>query len=133
MSLRFLNGTSCPCFDGYVSVNGICLPCHYSCVTCFDLLTYQCLTCNPSFRYANPNNHSCDCADGTFDNGVNLQCQQCNQRCVTCVDFSSVSCTTCNASQNRWMNPQNSPSSCFCLTHYFDDGATVCSLCDNLC
>jgi hypothetical protein len=65
-----LLSNACPCKDGYVDVNGTCTLCHYSCLTCNGLLPTQCLSCNTTYRYAL--NTTCLCADGSFDNGLNL-------------------------------------------------------------
>jgi hypothetical protein len=79
-SLRILTGNKCPCIDGYADVSGTCLPCIYSCITCIGVAANQCLTCNLTERIASSGStpKSCDCALGTYDDGMNIRCKPCH-------------------------------------------------------
>ncbi len=64
LKFRYLTGTSCMCNFGYIDTglaSGLCLKCHYSCLTCsstliiyniiyLGILSSTCLTCTTSSR-----------------------------------------------------------------------------------
>lgn len=98
-----------------------CIPCDYTCLTCssgHDKST--CLTCNTNYRQL-VNTSQCGCADGRFDDGVNLVCSLCYSTCLTCTRAGAAACKTCNSTLNRLLTNTdiNGLGNCACQPTYY--------------
>ena len=87
----------CAIENGFVMVNGVCLPCDKSCLTCSDITDTSCLTCPDGFllqggQCVNPP-PTCDTANGKVY--INGQCFDCDITCKTCSGVGAGDCTEC--------------------------------------
>lgn len=127
-----ISGTTCVCIDGWVSVAGICQPCHYSCLTCNGVLSTNCVTCNTAVRLYISATFTCPCLNTTYDNSTTQSCQPCHVNCLWCTTSSISSCTSCNPVLFRIMSATN-PGPCICQDGYYDAGVPLCVACDYTC
>ena len=98
-----------------------CQPCHYSCLTCSDSLSTDCLTCQTTRQLTFPN--SCPCKPGFYESSQ--VCTPCNLSCLTCSSLPT-NCTSCHSGSYL------SSNQCVCSSGYYLNGLT-CSPCSNAC
>ncbi|CAD8141976.1 unnamed protein product [Paramecium pentaurelia] len=68
-----LDQGECQCYpSAYLSATN-CIQCNQYCETCFGSLNTQCYTCVSEF-YRSIKKYQCQCIDGYYDDGYNLQC-----------------------------------------------------------
>jgi proprotein convertase subtilisin/kexin type 5 len=128
---RIQLGNICTCTSTYADVtfNGVCTPCHYSCLTCSDGTANGCLSCL-SGRTLTSN--QCLCPTGFYDPGNNVVCQPCHSNCLTCSSGVITGCRSCQSLYYRRLSP--SPTgSCICQDGYFEVGVLTCSQCSQYC
>ena len=91
---RYLAGTSCLCYSNYVDLtsNGVCTPCHYSCLTCFGGTRTTCSTCTTDRTLTT---NACLCPVGKYDNGYSVACDTCHVNCKTCSNGLISGCIGC--------------------------------------
>jgi hypothetical protein len=124
---------TCGCAAGYYDNSASpnfyeqCVPCHYSCATCWGSNTL-CLTCSPTnLRSLTTTGNKCNCNAGYYDAGVAL-CPPCHVTCVTCTGPLATNCLTCDPSAGRTL----STSSCLCGIKLYDLN-NVCVACAYSC
>lgn len=101
------------------------MPCHYSCLTCSDGTSSGCSSC-PNNRTMSSN--KCICANGYYDDGVQVTCLVCLPTCLTCITGVLSGCTSCQSLYFRQLNP--SPTgTCVCKSGYYETGALTCPAC----
>lgn len=123
----YLNGTACICPSAFYQDNTslVCMPCSYSCLTCFDSTSFSCLSCNPfHFRSNSTINKTCPCISGYYDANQSL-CRPCRSPCSTCYGGSSFHCLACIT--NHILIGTSCSPLVTCLNYYYD------SKCINLC
>ncbi|KAM3134001.1 hypothetical protein pb186bvf_013843 [Paramecium bursaria] len=123
---RSLVGSTCPCNINYVDVISqpscalVTTQCHYSCLSCFGLQYYQCISCpTNSFRTFQASLNQCDCDTGYYDSGYQ-QCTLnvlCDESCLTCDAPGKINCTTCDDTKYRSLQ---SSGLCVCEFGYND-------------
>ena len=112
-----------------MTLNGVCTPCQYSCLTCRDGTTSGCITCSNS-RLLTSN--QCLCPIGFYDTGSSVVCLACHANCLTCISGVSTGCRTCQSLYYRTLSP--SPTgSCICQIGYYEVGVLICSPCSQYC
>ena len=114
-------------YDGSPS-SETCLPCLYSCLTCWGTNTY-CTSCDNSvmLRSNSTSNNTCTCNPGTYDAGIPI-CQPCYTTCQTCNGPTRGNCLNCSSISLRYLNG----STCLCNSGYYDLN-DVCTLCNYTC
>lgn len=119
----------CSCLGRFYDdgVTEYCQKCHYSCLTCSDLLF--CDSCNSSaYRTYNASTLMCDCLATYNDNGVEELCSSCQYTCATC--SSPSVCLTCNSAYHRTFDGL---SNCPCDLGYYDNHIALCASCHYSC
>jgi len=97
----------------------LCLPCHYSCLTCTAAASINCNTCDPGQnRVKNTGTGACDCTVGFLDVGV-MRCTDCHYSCTTCSGSGFNQCLTCNGAADR----TKIVTQCPCDPKFYDDGS----------
>ena len=87
--------------------------------TSFGLYFYQNKTCIAS------------CPIYYYTNATYNFCIKCHYSCYNCSASALANkCTACEAAQLRSLVNN---TVCSCLTHYFDDGTVLCSICHSTC
>ncbi|KAM3127348.1 hypothetical protein pb186bvf_020548 [Paramecium bursaria] len=115
------NFNTCPCISNYIDIGQVlCVslysPCEASCLTCFGVLIYQCVTCPPTrtLNQVSIGHKSCDCNIRYYEVTGESQCSACHYTCETCSGSFDLDCLTCNASR------QIPTSACPCIANYND-------------
>ncbi|XP_054708624.1 furin-1-like [Uloborus diversus] len=97
----FLFNGSCMdnCPEGFFPVthgdNSECMPCHFTCTSCYGFGTSDCKTC---FQNSTHKDGICiPCLDGEFYNDVTKNCEICHSECGRCFGPLENECMSCPA------------------------------------
>jgi len=141
-------GSSEKClYNEFYSKSGICIDCHYSCLTCFDASEYRCNTCGEN--RVKSLDGKCICKDGLYEDSEG-ECVACNTSCTKCTGPGRNSCQSCLTStsyldeetdickcydpaQVNYTIPCTAPNTSDCPTGKFKDTDSVCKNCDASC
>ena len=126
------SSSKCICQDGWVEVNDVCEACNYTCKTCDQLTTTDCLTCDkPTLhRELKTSTSECICENGYVQ--VTVECEKCEATCLTCSGLSKNDCLTCDSNLFRETEGISTPTKCICQDGWVELN-DVCEACNYTC
>lgn len=110
------------CESGYISVNGICLPCQHPCRSCLDTQS-TCTSCVYQFKLTG-NQCKSECLE---------HCKTCTNPCTECIEGFTLVGNTCKICESNCRTCLNSPSQCTSCGLYMklSEGKCISSCVEN--
>lgn len=145
------NFGTCGCPEkSFLRADGVCSPCHTSCVSCSGPESNQCLTCSPSATISTAK--QCICKAGMLFDPLSQQCYNpatctaatytdstgactipCHPSCARCAGNTEQHCLACKVNAVAVASTYAGYSKCVCASGYFMDTTMNCVACSSTC